>query len=331
MPENLTQLPIAASSKRTAKLTTLSAGKRGGIHHEGSPWANALKPYCVHPETFPKEEVVEYDDEFVVIYDKYPKAKQHLLVMPRKEMNGLASLGRDSLPVFEKLVSRGDAVADRWMDGWGFVLAVDGYLPMADGGWPVLVRAFWSRLKREHPELEFRKGFHAPTPHARNLAGFRLARVKKQEALEFLYVALFQRCVNCHRNPAGERSFQRGGARRAAQTSSAVPQVCRKAFEHSKAQSAPSHALTKRSVRDTHESVTRMRHHGILRSCIRPWGRMITFLYCPQHAGHKHQFPAEPGGPRRGFTFLCPLGLNTKAKRDSCRCRSSRQGLQSAT
>jgi len=36
---------------------------------------NGLGVYIDHPETNPEGRVIEYDDDFVVINDKYPKAR----------------------------------------------------------------------------------------------------------------------------------------------------------------------------------------------------------------------------------------------------------------
>ncbi|KAF1949827.1 HIT-like protein [Byssothecium circinans] len=42
-----------------------------------------LGAYIEHPERNPDGRVIDYDDEFVVINDKYPKASVHLLLLPR--------------------------------------------------------------------------------------------------------------------------------------------------------------------------------------------------------------------------------------------------------
>lgn len=50
------------------------------------PWdpRDGLGIYIEHPEQNPEGRVVEYDDDYVVIKDKYPKASVHLLLLPRK-------------------------------------------------------------------------------------------------------------------------------------------------------------------------------------------------------------------------------------------------------
>lgn len=44
---------------------------------------DGLIVYIEHPERNPDGRVVEYDDDFVVIRDKFPKASVHLLILPR--------------------------------------------------------------------------------------------------------------------------------------------------------------------------------------------------------------------------------------------------------
>ncbi|ODV63029.1 DNA 5'-adenosine monophosphate hydrolase [Ascoidea rubescens DSM 1968] len=43
---------------------------------------SALNCYIKHPEKYPND-VLYYDSDFTVVYDKYPKAQVHLLVLPR--------------------------------------------------------------------------------------------------------------------------------------------------------------------------------------------------------------------------------------------------------
>lgn len=45
---------------------------------------NGLEVYIDHPEANPEGRVIEYDDDFVVINDKFPKASVHLLLIPRR-------------------------------------------------------------------------------------------------------------------------------------------------------------------------------------------------------------------------------------------------------
>lgn len=62
--------PLGAFSKTKSVLTSFDP-------------RNGLGIYIEKPETNPEGRVVEYDDDFVVINDKYPKASVHLLLIPR--------------------------------------------------------------------------------------------------------------------------------------------------------------------------------------------------------------------------------------------------------
>lgn len=42
-----------------------------------------LGEYLTSPESFPPSRVISYDERFVSIYDKYPKASIHILLLPR--------------------------------------------------------------------------------------------------------------------------------------------------------------------------------------------------------------------------------------------------------
>ncbi|KAF2112999.1 HIT-like domain-containing protein [Lophiotrema nucula] len=44
---------------------------------------DGLGVYIEHPESYPPDLVVEYDDDFVLVSDQYPKASVHLLLLPR--------------------------------------------------------------------------------------------------------------------------------------------------------------------------------------------------------------------------------------------------------
>ena len=49
-----------------------------------APWATKLLGYLKDPASYPNTEY--YDDNFVIIKDIFPKARQHYLLMPRKHM-----------------------------------------------------------------------------------------------------------------------------------------------------------------------------------------------------------------------------------------------------
>ncbi|KND00810.1 hypothetical protein, variant [Spizellomyces punctatus DAOM BR117] len=94
----------------------------------GGRWNDALRPYCLHPEQHPQD-VLSYDDHLVVIRDKYPKAKKHLLILPRQPRDGLAVLSREDLPLLDSMKRKADEVVNE--------------------------------MRKKDASLEFRIGFHA--------------------------------------------------------------------------------------------------------------------------------------------------------------------------
>ncbi|KAI8922727.1 HIT-like domain-containing protein [Entophlyctis helioformis] len=82
-----------------------------------SPWADALWPFCESPETFPKSVVESFDDETVTIYDKYPKSRVHMLVMPRRRIGSLADLCRDDVPLLGLMAQRAQEAIARHANG----------------------------------------------------------------------------------------------------------------------------------------------------------------------------------------------------------------------
>lgn len=50
---------------------------------------NALGPYILSPESYPKNVVICYSDQFVVLNDAFPKSSLHLLLMPRDREKAL--------------------------------------------------------------------------------------------------------------------------------------------------------------------------------------------------------------------------------------------------
>ncbi|CAG8738832.1 1284_t:CDS:2, partial [Acaulospora morrowiae] len=115
------------STKSTDKRSKSIAIKPSSFRSEH--WSNVLSRYCDYPETLSAEELYYHDDDFVIIWDKYPKAKKHLLVMPRKKIDGVGELKRQHLELVRNLKEKGQWVAER--------------------------------LKEIDPNLSFRVGFHA--------------------------------------------------------------------------------------------------------------------------------------------------------------------------
>ncbi|RIB22316.1 HIT-like domain-containing protein [Gigaspora rosea] len=115
----------ARNFSSTPKIKTRSSSST----HKGSPWLNVLLPYCEQPEIFSNKVVYYYDDGIVIIWDKYPKAKIHLLVMPRQKIDSIEDLRKQDLNLIEILKRKGQQIIDHF--------------------------------KENDPNLVFRMGFHA--------------------------------------------------------------------------------------------------------------------------------------------------------------------------
>lgn len=50
---------------------------------------DGLGEYLISPESYPQSRVISYDDRFVSIHDKYPKASVHTLLLPRDPSRNL--------------------------------------------------------------------------------------------------------------------------------------------------------------------------------------------------------------------------------------------------
>ncbi|MQL80041.1 hypothetical protein Taro_012463 [Colocasia esculenta] len=72
-----------------------------------SSWAQALHQTVMHPEQH-KDDILEVSDDFVVLCDRYPKGKRHVLVLSR--LNGLdclADVRREHLPLLKQMHNLG--------------------------------------------------------------------------------------------------------------------------------------------------------------------------------------------------------------------------------
>ncbi|KAF2466195.1 HIT-like protein [Lindgomyces ingoldianus] len=79
-PNAFTELMASKKTKQyTSPPSKGMASKVYNIFRDRS----GLGAYLESPESLPPNRVVEYDDEFVVINDLYPKASVHLLLLPR--------------------------------------------------------------------------------------------------------------------------------------------------------------------------------------------------------------------------------------------------------
>lgn len=92
-------------------------------------WSGGLLQYLKDP-TKHADVMITYTDEIVVIKDKWPKAKLHLLVMPRVALNNLSYLRREHIPLLQAMERLGKTLGDQW-------LAKDGSSAVAKvGQWP---------------------------------------------------------------------------------------------------------------------------------------------------------------------------------------------------
>eukprot|EP00494_Astrolonche_serrata_P029631 UN29898 len=99
----------------------------------GGRWNDALKHYIKQPRHSDCDPLVFFEDEhFVIIYDIFPKAAMHLLVLPRLIINSLASIDPNNKKHVETLQG-------------------------------MIARAIWvqKKLTRRHPKSKFKMGFHA--------------------------------------------------------------------------------------------------------------------------------------------------------------------------
>ncbi|RLN99339.1 hypothetical protein DYB28_006607 [Aphanomyces astaci] len=71
-------------------------------HQDKDAWRDGLRRYLDDPAEH--ADVITYDDEFVVVQDKYPKATVHFLVIPRQVLSmGVGDLDREHLPLLRRM------------------------------------------------------------------------------------------------------------------------------------------------------------------------------------------------------------------------------------
>ncbi|XP_012943520.1 aprataxin [Aplysia californica] len=71
-------------------------------------WSKGLLASMNDPEA-----VIDADEDLVTIKDKYPKAKFHFLILPRRKIPNLKSLTREDLDLLEKMHQKGEKIANR--------------------------------------------------------------------------------------------------------------------------------------------------------------------------------------------------------------------------
>ena len=93
-----------SSSKRpkSAGAASTSKSKSGG-----GPWQMKLLQSMRDPAM-----IVKSDEQTVIIRDAYPKARHHYLVLPREDIPSLRALNSAHLPLLEKMLANGRALAE---------------------------------------------------------------------------------------------------------------------------------------------------------------------------------------------------------------------------
>ncbi|KAH3743162.1 aprataxin [Pelomyxa schiedti] len=108
------QLPPASSPANGGRATSAFPAynpperDKSGV---GALGLSALMPYVHHPENFP-ESVYYYDDEMVAIYDKFGKARYHLLFMPRRVISSIYELQPSDIPLLCAMQEKAKQVAN---------------------------------------------------------------------------------------------------------------------------------------------------------------------------------------------------------------------------
>lgn len=82
-PEKRNAFSELMSSKSKQQKHTREHNNEAKECHSYSSARDGLGPYIAHPESYSANTVVYYNDDFVVIHDKFPKATLHLLLLPR--------------------------------------------------------------------------------------------------------------------------------------------------------------------------------------------------------------------------------------------------------
>ncbi|KAG9321945.1 hypothetical protein KVV02_006917 [Mortierella alpina] len=124
---------IEGDGSHSAKLSRTAASSGSTAHAGGGggrPFERVFIGYCARPETIPAGIAYWHDEQHVILKDAYPKAKVHMLVLPRQRIDKVTDLsGAGGIRFVEQLVERATWLVER--------------------------------LKKEWPMLEFKMGFHA--------------------------------------------------------------------------------------------------------------------------------------------------------------------------
>ena len=71
-------------------------------------WSDGLIEYIRNPS---HPAVYYHDNDVVIVNDKFPKAQQHLLIVPKNEMKGYKSLDKASVPLLRAMIKHAERVA----------------------------------------------------------------------------------------------------------------------------------------------------------------------------------------------------------------------------
>jgi aprataxin len=122
-------------------------------------WSDALKKYTVTPELFP-DEVLEYNDMYVIINDAYPKAKTHMLIMPTESIDSVWDLTSSHLNLLKSFKSKAEELTLKHKDIKAGFHAIPS---MSHLHCHIISQDFDSpRLKTKHHYLSFTTDFWIP-------------------------------------------------------------------------------------------------------------------------------------------------------------------------
>lgn len=79
-----------------------------------SPWSGGLLQYLKDPSKY-VDVLITYTEQLVVIKDKYPKAKLHLLILPREPLHNLSALTKAHITLLEDMENLAKTLAAKWM------------------------------------------------------------------------------------------------------------------------------------------------------------------------------------------------------------------------
>ncbi|GMY25543.1 transcription factor bHLH140 [Fagus crenata] len=99
---------------RTRKVDKYNDKIDGSMTKAWGSWAQALYDIAMHPESH--KDVLEISDDVVVLNDLYPKAKRHLLVVPRSEgLDCLADVRKEHLQLLRTMHDVGLKWAEKFL------------------------------------------------------------------------------------------------------------------------------------------------------------------------------------------------------------------------